>query len=166
MSESIFVTKKTKTRPSLMSCYLASSTHTCIKHRTNECITRATTQTNYSHVPPHQRTHRHMSLHTCDYRTSHHTCELMHYRHAYPCHVCNNNTYHSLIHIIHHRVHAHNSYTCTPPCVKWNLIITQGKVIAWVTVREYTKQWCGQYSDFYRKLDPSSNCTINNSDDA
>ena len=91
----------------------------------------------------------------------------MHHTRAYPCHVCNHNASLSLIFTMHHRVHAHNSYLCTPPWGKrsW-LRFTQGKMFAWVIERECTKLWWCKYSEFYWKLDLSPTHTFRNSNDA
>lgn len=88
-----------------LSCYLALSLHT-----------RITTL--------HQRTHRHVSptrvntlipnikshVRNRTWTISMHTC--------YTCHVCHHHALLSIICTIQHRVHAHNSYTCTIPSTK------------------------------------------------
>ena len=46
-------------------------------------------------------------------------CGLIYSTHAYPCHVSNDDASLPIIYTVHHRVHAHNSYTSTPPCAIW-----------------------------------------------
>ena len=143
-----------------MSCYLASSTHTHINHLSNESLTRVIALANTSHVSPTRANTSHPT--PASYvRTR--TCGTMRYTHVYPCQMCIFHHTHSHIYIFYHRVHVDNSHISTLSWVKWLwLRLAQGKVFAWLSLREWSSLLYGYYPKTFTNLNLLPYSTINN----